>query len=47
MAGYALRLEVEPSPSPDQVIVVEVLLYNGTDQHPVGSLGSSSTAAGD
>jgi hypothetical protein len=37
---YVLRLEVEPSPSPHQVLAVEVLLYHGTNQQrPVGSLG--------
>jgi hypothetical protein len=37
---YAVRLEVEPRPSPHQVIAVEVSLYRGTDQQrPVGSLG--------
>jgi hypothetical protein len=37
---YALRLEVEPSPSSHQIVAVEALLYLGTDrQRVVGSLG--------
>jgi hypothetical protein len=37
---YALRFEVEPGPSPHQVLAVEVLLYAGRDQERlVGSLG--------